>query len=76
MRSSIGFDIHDTRVPISDLGNKLEFCFSRLFVSRSGDDEVRGVGYLGSSGTPLLYDHNKPIGVNPGLRLFYLNVST
>ncbi|XP_023324002.1 uncharacterized protein LOC111698017 isoform X2 [Eurytemora carolleeae] len=45
----------------------------RLFVSRSGDDDVRGVGYLGSSGTPLLYDHNKPIGVNPGLRLFYLN---
>jgi len=45
----------------------------RLFTSRSGDDEVRGVGFLASSGTPLLWGkEGTVVGVNPGMRLFQM----
>jgi len=38
----------------------------RLFMDRAQSSEVRGVGFCGSSGTPLLFGH----GVNPSIRLF------
>merc|ERR1719427_314784 len=40
----------------------------RLYLSRLGDNEVRGVGFLASSGTPLV--GRSTTGVNPGIRLF------
>jgi sphingomyelin phosphodiesterase acid-like 3 len=39
----------------------------RLFLSRTGDDHVRGVGFLASSGTPMI-GHGE--GTNPGMRLY------
>jgi len=39
----------------------------RLFLSRTGDDQVRGVGFVASSGTPLV-GHKE--GTNPGMRLY------
>ena len=46
--------------------------FVRLFMDRAQSSEVRGVGFCGSSGTPLLFGH----GVNPSIRLFDFDVST
>jgi len=40
----------------------------RLYLSRLGDNEVRGVGFLASSGTPLV--GRSTTGVNPGIRLY------
>ena len=44
-------------------------------MSRTGDDEVRGVAFLGSSGTPLVWGKaGRVVGVNPGMRLFEFKV--
>ena len=47
----------------------------RLFTSRTGDESVRGVGFIASSGTPLVWGRNNFTGINPGMRLFEFDVS-
>lgn len=43
----------------------------RLLLDRATRQEARGVGFIGVSGTPLLYDKNRTaVGLNPGMRLF------